>query len=110
MCLQLTRGISKEKEQSLSMFLLLSAVLLLIAFLSWLNKKRRGGFLIAERGGEEEMLERVPALESLECCFALPLRSAPREDIYIQEECADAGLSLRTTRKLCNARRGLIGQ
>ena len=63
-----------------------------------------------EREGEEEMLERVPALESLECCFALPLRSAPREDIYIQEECADAGLSLRTTRKLCNARRGLIGQ
>lgn len=50
--------------------------------------------LIAEREGEEEMLERVP-LESLECCFALPLRSAPREDIYIQEECADAGLSLR---------------
>ena len=40
------------------------------------------------------MLERVP-LENLECCFALPLRSAPREDIYIQEECADAGLSLR---------------
>ena len=51
--------------------------------------------LIAERERERrKMLERVP-LESLECCFALPLRSAPREDIYIQEECADAGLSLR---------------